>query len=63
VLKQVKSGHADYNCRKHQFQDGKIGKEELSCDYIVIGNTAFLEKKTKRNPKEKASTTCAFLFL
>jgi hypothetical protein len=49
----MKHDHADDYCRQHQFQDSKVGEQELSGDYIIIGDATFLEEKTERDSEKE----------
>ena len=54
VVQDRKNGHADYHGRKHEFEDSKIGEQELVFDHRVIGCPAFVEEESKADTGDKA---------
>ena len=64
MFQQVKSDHADNNCRQHQFQNREISEKKLPGNYVIISSPAFLEEKTKSNAEEQTKEyLCFFVFV
>jgi hypothetical protein len=57
---QVKASHPDNDCREHEFQYGKIRKQELPFYHIEAGDPPFLEQETKAYPEKETEHDLRF---